>query len=132
MLTDSTSSGELAADVLILHTFHLSALPSFVLLLFEIISENHSSLSLAQPLDFETKRSYTLKVEAGNAHIDPRFISKGPFKDTAAVKITVEDADEPPVFSLPAYFLEVRESVNVGSDIGQIMARDPDIVISPI
>ncbi|XP_048403001.1 cadherin-8 [Stegostoma tigrinum] len=102
---------------------------------FEITTDSQTQegvVTLKKPLDFETKRSYTLKVEAGNAHIDPRFISKGPFKDTAAVKITVEDADEPPVFSLPAYFLEVRESVNVGSVIGQIMARDPDIVVSPI
>ncbi|XP_060693556.1 cadherin-8-like isoform X2 [Hemiscyllium ocellatum] len=102
---------------------------------FEITTDSQTQegvITLKKPLDFETKRSYTLKVEAGNAHIDPRFISKGPFKDTAAVKITVEDADEPPVFSSPAYFLEVRESVNVGSVIGQIMARDPDIIISPV
>ncbi|XP_072451939.1 cadherin-8 [Chiloscyllium punctatum] len=102
---------------------------------FEITTDSQTQegvITLKKPLDFETKRSYTLKVEAGNAHIDPRFISKGPFKDTAAVKITVEDADEPPVFSSPAYFLEVRESVNVGSVIGQIMARDPDIIVSPV
>ncbi|XP_043563441.1 cadherin-8-like [Chiloscyllium plagiosum] len=102
---------------------------------FEITTDSQTQegvITLKKPLDFETKKSYTLKVEAGNAHIDPRFISKGPFKDTAAVKITVEDADEPPVFSSPAYFLEVRESVNVGSVIGQIMARDPDIIVSPV
>ncbi|XP_067905180.1 cadherin-8-like isoform X2 [Heterodontus francisci] len=103
--------------------------------MFEITTDAQTQegvVTLKKPLDFETKRSYTLKVEAGNAHIDPRFISKGPFKDTAAVKITVEDADEPPVFSLPAYFLEVRENVAVGSVIGQIVARDPDIVVSPV
>ncbi|GCB67570.1 cadherin-8 [Scyliorhinus torazame] len=103
--------------------------------MFEITTDTQTQegvVTLKKPLDFETKRSYTLKVEAGNAHIDPRFISKGPFKDTAAVKITVEDADEPPVFSSSAYFLEVRESVVVGSVIGQIMARDPDIVVSSV
>ncbi|XP_078066673.1 cadherin-8 isoform X3 [Mustelus asterias] len=103
--------------------------------MFEITTDSQTQegvVTLKKPLDFETKRSYTLKVEAGNAHIDPRYISKGPFKDTAAVKITVEDADEPPVFSSPVYFLEVRESVVVGSVIGQIMARDPDIVVSPV
>lgn len=85
-----------------------------------------------QALNFEIKKSYTLKVEAGNTHVDPRFISKGPFKDTAAVKITVDDADEPPVFSLPNYFLEVRENAAFGSLIGEVLARDPDVSDSSV
>ncbi|XP_067854263.1 cadherin-8-like [Heptranchias perlo] len=102
---------------------------------FEITTDSQTQegiVTLKKPLDFESKRSYTLKVEAGNAHIDPRFISKGPFKDTAAVKIMVEDTDEPPVFSSPAYSLDVRENSAVGSVIGQVMARDPDVITSPI
>lgn len=45
------------------------------------------SLSLFQTVDFETKRSYTLKVEATNPHIDPRFLAWGPFKDEATIKV---------------------------------------------
>lgn len=77
-------------------------------------------------MDFENKNSYTLKVEASNVYIDPRFISMGPFKDTATLKIVVEDADEPPVFSSPTYLLEVHENAAINSVIGQVTAHDPD------
>ncbi|XP_029059385.1 cadherin-8 isoform X2 [Monodon monoceros] len=103
--------------------------------LFEITSDAQAQdgiIRLRKPLDFETKRSYTLKVEAANVHTDPRFSSRGPFKDTATVKIVVEDADEPPVFSSPTYLLEVHENAALNSVIGQVTARDPDITSSPI
>ncbi|XP_024407294.1 cadherin-8 [Desmodus rotundus] len=101
--------------------------------LFEITSDAQDGIiRLRKPLDFETKKSYTLKVEAANVHIDPRFSSRGPFKDTATVKIVVEDADEPPVFSSPTYLLEVHENAALNSVIGQVTARDPDITSSPI
>ncbi|XP_034494565.1 cadherin-8 isoform X3 [Ailuropoda melanoleuca] len=103
--------------------------------LFEITSDAQAQdgiIRLRKPLDFETKKSYTLKVEAANVHIDPRFSGRGPFKDTATVKIVVEDADEPPVFSSPTYLLEVHENAALNSVIGQVTARDPDITSSPI
>ncbi|XP_044519180.1 cadherin-8 isoform X7 [Gracilinanus agilis] len=103
--------------------------------LFEITSDAQAQdgiIRLRKPLDFETKKSYTLKVEAANVHIDPRFSSRGPFKDTATVKIVVEDADEPPVFSSPTYLLEVHENAAINSVIGQVTARDPDVSSSPI
>ncbi|XP_060041410.1 cadherin-8 isoform X2 [Erinaceus europaeus] len=103
--------------------------------LFEITSDTQAQdgvIRLRKPLDFETKKSYTLKVEAANVYIDPRFSSRGPFKDTATVKIVVEDADEPPVFSSPTYLLEVHENAALNSVIGQVTARDPDITSSPI
>lgn len=57
----------------------------------------------------------------------------GPFKDTATVKIVVEDADEPPIFSSPAsYLLEVHENAAVKSVIGQVTAHDPDTSSSSI
>ncbi|XP_053127046.1 cadherin-8 isoform X4 [Hemicordylus capensis] len=96
---------------------------------FEITSDSQTQegiIRLRQPLDFETKRSYTLKVEATNVHIDPRFIGVGPFKDTATIKIVVEDADEPPVFQSPTYLLEVHENAAINSVIGQVAAHDPD------
>ncbi|XP_036134053.1 cadherin-8 [Molossus molossus] len=103
--------------------------------LFEITADAQAQdgiIRLRKPLDFETKKSYTLKVEAANVHVDPRFSGRGPFKDTATVKIVVEDADEPPVFSSPTYLLEVHENAALNSVIGQVTARDPDITSSPI
>ncbi|XP_072790420.1 cadherin-8 isoform X1 [Taeniopygia guttata] len=102
---------------------------------FEITTDAQTQdgiIRVRKPLDFETKKSYTLKVEAANIHIDPRFLSGGPFKDTATVKIVVEDADEPPVFSSPAYLLEVHENAALNSVLGQVAAHDPDVSSSPI
>ncbi|KAF7242789.1 Cadherin-8 [Varanus komodoensis] len=103
--------------------------------IFEITPDSQTQegiIRLRKPLDFEFKRSYTLKLEATNVHIDPRFISVGPFKDTATVKIVVEDADEPPVFSSPTYLLEVHENAAINSVIGQVTAHDPDVTSSSI
>ncbi|CAH2324443.1 cadherin-8 isoform X1 [Pelobates cultripes] len=103
--------------------------------IFEITTDSQTQdgiIRLRKPLDFESKKSYTLKVEAANIHIDPRFISGVPFKDTATVKVTVEDADEPPVFSSPSYLLEVHENAAINGVIGQVTARDPDGSSSPI
>ncbi|NXM67428.1 CADH8 protein, partial [Serilophus lunatus] len=103
--------------------------------IFEITTDAQTQdgiIRVRKPLDFESKKSYTLKVEAANIHIDPRFISGGPFKDTATVKIVVEDADEPPVFSSPTYLLEVHENAALNSVLGQVTAHDPDVSSSPI
>ncbi|OCT84431.1 hypothetical protein XELAEV_18022583mg [Xenopus laevis] len=102
---------------------------------FEITTDSQTQdgmIRLRKPLDFESKKSYILKVEAANVNIDPRFIGGVPFKDTATVKITVEDADEPPVFSSPTYLLEVHENAVINGVIGQVSARDPDASASPI
>ncbi|XP_068053475.1 cadherin-9 isoform X2 [Anomalospiza imberbis] len=56
----------------------------------------------------------------------------GPFKDTAFVKISVEDIDEPPVFSRPWYLIEVDEDAKEGSIIGQVVAQDPDMAKNAI
>ncbi|KAG7259691.1 hypothetical protein CRUP_005505, partial [Coryphaenoides rupestris] len=76
------------------------------------------------PLDFESKRAFTLKVEATNVRYEPG--SGGPYKDTATVKVVVEDSDEPPVFSRATYVLEVNENAPVNTVIGTVNARDPD------
>lgn len=41
-------------------------------------------------VDFETKRSYTLKVEGSNPHIDPQFLAWGPYKDEATIKVQIK------------------------------------------
>lgn len=85
-----------------------------------------------QPLDFETKKAYTFKVEASNQHVDHRFHSAGPFHDTATVKISVLDVDEPPVFTKPLYAMEVFEDTPVGTIIGAVTAQDLDVGSSAV
>ncbi|XP_041603156.1 cadherin-10 isoform X2 [Vulpes lagopus] len=103
--------------------------------MFDIITEKDTQegiITVKKPLDYESRRLYTLKVEAENTHVDPRFYYLGPFKDTTIVKISVEDVDEPPVFSRSSYLFEVHEDIEVGTIIGTVMARDPDSTSSPI
>ncbi|XP_062473668.1 cadherin-12 isoform X2 [Pezoporus occidentalis] len=97
--------------------------------LFDITTDETTQegvIKLKKPLDFETKKAYTFKVEASNLHLDHRFHSVGPFKDTATVKINVLDMDEPPVFSKPMYTMEVYEDTPVGTIIGAVTAQDLD------
>ncbi|XP_008917709.2 cadherin-10 [Manacus vitellinus] len=103
--------------------------------MFDIVTQKDTQegiITVRKPLDYETRRLYTLKVEAENTHVDPRFYYLGPFKDTAIVKISVEDVDEPPIFSRSSYLFEVHEDIELGTIIGTVMARDPDSASSPI
>uniref|UniRef100_A0A672L2E4 Cadherin 7 n=1 Tax=Sinocyclocheilus grahami TaxID=75366 RepID=A0A672L2E4_SINGR len=81
---------------------------------------------LQRPLDYETKSSFSLKIEATNRNVDPQFLTFGPFSDTAAVKVIVEDVNEPPVFSPLISRMVVSEAARVGTVIGTVSARDPD------
>uniref|UniRef100_A0A672YSU6 Cadherin-8-like n=1 Tax=Sphaeramia orbicularis TaxID=375764 RepID=A0A672YSU6_9TELE len=95
--------------------------------IFEIVTDAQTQegiLRLKKPLDYESKRAYTLKVEATNIRSAPN--NDMPFKDSATVKIVVEDSDEPPVFSKPMYLLEVNENAPINTVIGTVAARDPD------
>uniref|UniRef100_A0A8C5T6F9 Cadherin 9 n=1 Tax=Malurus cyaneus samueli TaxID=2593467 RepID=A0A8C5T6F9_9PASS len=97
--------------------------------MFDIVTDKDTQegiITVKKPLDFENKVLYTLRVEATNTHPDPRFLQLGPFKDTALVKISVEDTDEPPVFGRPWYLIEVDEDTKEGSIIGHVVAQDPD------
>ncbi|NXF06691.1 CADH9 protein, partial [Smithornis capensis] len=103
--------------------------------MFDIVTDKNTQegiITVKKHLDFENKVLYTLRVEATNAHPDPRFLQLGPFKDTALVKISIEDIDEPPVFSRPWYLIEVDEDAKEGSIIGQVVAQDPDIAKNAI
>lgn len=84
------------------------------------------SLCLLQPLDFETKSSFSLRIEATNRNIDTNFLNLGPFSDTTSVKVTVQDVDEPPVFSALLTSMMVSEDARVGTSIGKVYAHDPD------
>uniref|UniRef100_A0A4W4EC49 Cadherin-10 n=1 Tax=Electrophorus electricus TaxID=8005 RepID=A0A4W4EC49_ELEEL len=81
-----------------------------------------------KPLDYESKRIYSLNVQVTNTHLDRRFSHLGPFSDTATVKITVKDVDEPPVFGRSHYIFEVDEDAPPGKSVGTVSARDPDAI----
>ncbi|NXW10132.1 CADH7 protein, partial [Fregetta grallaria] len=89
-------------------------------------------ITIQKELDFEAKTSYTLRIEAANMHIDPRFLSLGPFSDMTTVKIIIEDDDEPPVFTSRLYSMVVSEAAKVGTIIGTVAAHDPDASNSPV
>lgn len=94
-------------------------------LIYYLSSCNHFPI---QQLDYESKRLYSLRVQVTNTHIDRRFEHLGPFSDTAMVRITVTDVDEPPLFSRALYIFEVDEDTPAGSSLGTVSARDPDII----
>lgn len=85
-----------------------------------------------QPLNYEKKRQYTLHIAAENTHLDPRFSHLGSFKDNATFKITVGDVDEPPVFSMDYYIMDVYENAKIATEVGSVTAQDPDSKNSPI
>ncbi|CAL8258162.1 unnamed protein product [Arctogadus glacialis] len=83
-------------------------------------------------VDYETKRTYMLRIEGSNPHVDPRFTAWGPYRDEATVKIMVEDADEPPVFVAPSYNFEVEENAPAGTQVGRVHAKDTDVANNPV
>uniref|UniRef100_A0A8C6UJR4 Cadherin 7 n=1 Tax=Neogobius melanostomus TaxID=47308 RepID=A0A8C6UJR4_9GOBI len=102
---------------------------------FNITTDEDSQdgvLLLLKPLDFETKSSFSLRIEATNRNIDSSFLSLGPFSDTTSVKVTVEDVNEPPVFAAPLSRMVVPEDARVGTSIGRVSAHDPDNINSAI
>lgn len=85
-----------------------------------------------QALDYESKRDYEFRVEVKNSYLDERFVNGLQFKDYTTVKVTVEDVDEPPVFTRNPYIIEVHEDTASGSFVGVVSARDPDADNKPV
>ncbi|XP_077364817.1 cadherin-20-like [Festucalex cinctus] len=86
-------------------------------------------ITVRKPLDFEAKRSYTLKVEGANTHPEAASSSSSSslsFHDVTIVHVSVDDVDEPPVFDAPAYLVDVAEDADVGTLVRTVAARDPD------
>lgn len=83
-------------------------------------------LTVRKSLDFETRHSYSFRVEATNTLIDPAYLRRGPFKDVASVRVAVQDAPEPPAFTQAAYHLVVPENKAPGTLVGQVSATDLD------
>lgn len=94
---------------------------------------SYKILFVFQPLDFESKRTHNVVVEAVNKHVDPRFVDLGSFRDQTIVRVSVLDIDEPPLFQ-PAEgaIMEVQEDAKVGAQVGIITARDPDVKNKPV
>ncbi|KAG8596206.1 hypothetical protein GDO81_001772 [Engystomops pustulosus] len=84
-------------------------------------------LKVQKPLDFETRRSFTFRVEVMNTVIDPQYIRRGPFKDVTTVRVTVGDVNESPLFSQNPYTLSVLENQPAGTLVGVVQAHDPDL-----
>lgn len=71
-------------------------------------------------------------MEASNRYVDTRFLSTGPFSDVATVRLLVENVDEPPIFSSSVSQMLISEAAEVGTDVGSVLAHDPDATNSPI
>uniref|UniRef100_A0A8C5TFJ8 Cadherin 19 n=1 Tax=Malurus cyaneus samueli TaxID=2593467 RepID=A0A8C5TFJ8_9PASS len=102
---------------------------------FDIITNSETQegiILLKKRVDYERRRRYSIQAKAVNRYIDERFLKEGPFEDTTIVKINVEDADEPPVFTSESYVMEIDEGAARGSVVGVVTARDPDNDDSPV
>ncbi|KAF7692864.1 cadherin-12a isoform X1 [Silurus meridionalis] len=101
---------------------------------FDIYTDAHTqegTVVLRKPLDYESRKTYSFKVSASDPHMDARFLQGGSHSDSAVVKLSVMDVEEPPIFSSSEYSMETREGA-AGNTIGVVKAHDPDTGHSPI
>ncbi|XP_077585527.1 cadherin-5 isoform X2 [Stigmatopora nigra] len=93
----------------------------------EIGPNKDGNLMLRQPLDYETRNSFTFSVQVRENLRNLRFPADNVATavTTAQVNIKVLDVDEPPVFSQLTYTFKVPEERLV-NNIGTVNARDPD------
>ncbi|XP_034744400.1 cadherin-18-like [Etheostoma cragini] len=89
-------------------------------------------ISLGQPLNYEKRKVHTLNIEASNTHPDSRFAHLGPFKDSTSLRVIVGDVDEPPVFSMDYYIMDIYENSPAGTQVGTVTAVDPDSTNSAV
>ncbi|XP_073346962.1 cadherin-18-like [Pagrus major] len=89
-------------------------------------------ISLKQPLNYEKKKVHTLNIEGSNTYPDSHFSHLGPFKDSTSLRVIVGDVDEPPVFSMDYYIMDVYENSPVGTQVGTVTAMDPDSTNSAV
>ncbi|NWQ78594.1 CAD19 protein, partial [Columbina picui] len=102
---------------------------------FDIITNSETQegiILLKKRVDYESKRRYSIRAKVVNKYIDDRFLKEEPFEDKTVVKINVEDSDEPPVFTLENYVMEIVEGAVSGSLVGTVTARDPDTDDCPV
>ncbi|XP_069885086.1 cadherin-19 [Dipodomys merriami] len=102
---------------------------------FDIITNNETQegiVILKKKVDFEQQSHYGIRVRVRNPRVDEHLLHFHAEPSTTFIAIQVEDADEPPVFSLPYYVFEILEENPRGSFVGEVSARDPDQKKSPI
>ncbi|XP_029464038.1 cadherin-5 isoform X2 [Rhinatrema bivittatum] len=87
---------------------------------------NEGILILKKSLDFESIKEYRFDIDVTDPTIDLRAVKQGGPRSIARVIINVLDVDEPPVFSKPSYYFEVKEDVPVNTPFGHVSAHDPD------
>ncbi|KAM9845016.1 cadherin-18-like [Aulostomus maculatus] len=89
-------------------------------------------ISLKQPLNYEKRKVHILNIEGSNTHPNPRFSHLGPFKDSTSLRVIVGDVDEPPIFSMSYYIMDVYENSPAGTQVGTVTAMDPDSTNSAV
>ncbi|XP_041866187.1 cadherin-5 [Melanotaenia boesemani] len=94
---------------------------------FVLSPNKDGNLILRQPLDYETRNTYTFDVYVRENFMKLSFPADNlnSASTTAQVTIRVLDVDEPPVFTLPIYNFTVVEE-QVVNKIGIVTATDPD------
>ncbi|KAK7112052.1 hypothetical protein V1264_011566 [Littorina saxatilis] len=81
-------------------------------------SEAVMNITLAQPLDYETRTSYSFELIAAD---------QGGLNNTALVKVDVIDVqDTPPIFLLRSYRAAIRENEPAGTYVIKVSAEDGD------
>ncbi|XP_038255144.1 protocadherin Fat 4 [Dermochelys coriacea] len=89
------------------------------------INEKSGQIYVSGPLDREKEERISLKVLAKNVGS-----IRGADIDEVIVNITVLDANDPPVFSLQAYNIQISEGVPPGTHVTFVSAFDSDSVPS--
>ncbi|XP_042196312.1 cadherin-16 [Callorhinchus milii] len=102
------------------HTFHI----------LHDRESNTGRLVLNKTLDYETEREFTLIIAARNEVelVDSVYGPSG----TATVSVTVQDVNEPPVFTHRQYQVSVPRDITPGSSLLTLSGYDPDTPHTPI
>ncbi|KAG7470059.1 hypothetical protein MATL_G00135230 [Megalops atlanticus] len=91
--------------------------------LFAIDAEGH--VYIARPLDFETRSTYRLKIDATNPEPLVPGVEYG-IESTTFVTINVTNVDEPPEFDTDIFEVNAPENITVGETILKMDAKDPE------
>ncbi|KAM7143149.1 protocadherin Fat 4 [Molossus nigricans] len=89
------------------------------------INKKTGQISVSGPLDREKEERVSLKVLAKNSGS-----IRGADIDEVTVNITVLDANDPPIFSLSTYSVQISEGVPTGTHVTFVSAFDSDSVPS--
>ncbi|MCJ8747185.1 hypothetical protein PDJAM_G00150470 [Pangasius djambal] len=89
----------------------------------ELNENNDGVLTLKKGLDYEMKKRYTFTVTVKENVVQPPDNTN--LWTSAQIDITVEDVDEPPVFTKAQYTFNVTEGQK-NIIVGSVSAKDPD------